>query len=222
MNRSSSEFTAVPCRSAAIRRCFFRLYFRHCFWTIVFLFWVGVSGVVGLQAMSHSLDELGVDNAEVMNARSSFISWHMDNGLAHFFSIMGLILNSFFSQRGGWMYFVVSAGAPESIWSEWIAERKIVLDEWRDCKPTTCLFPPQAALEMGSFHPGWERVEGGGSQNGGPWESKGVPRRAEMGPIHRCFHLICFTFRSLTDLKKSELTKKKPRLVGFQTKRIRM
>lgn len=64
------------------------------------------------------------------------------------------------------MYFVVSAGAPESIWSE-----KIVLDEWRDWKPTTCLVPPQAALEMGSFHPGWER----GSPNRGPKGEQGSP-----------------------------------------------
>lgn len=46
--------------------------------------------------MSHSLDEPGVDNAEVMNARSSFISCHMDNGLAHFFFNNGVDIKQLF------------------------------------------------------------------------------------------------------------------------------
>lgn len=189
MNRSSSEFTAVPCSSAAIRRCFsffigvvaFEPLFSG--FGVVFFCWGGGLGVVRLQAMSHSLDELGVDNAEVMNARSSFISWHMDNGLAHFFSIMGLILNSFFFPMWRLNVFCCVCGG------SWV--HLDGMNRWEKiglCFRRRPLWKWAVSTQGGS----------GGAQKWAPTGSRG-PSEGRWAPIHRCFHFIYYTFHSFTN-----------------------
>lgn len=96
------------------------------------------------------------------------------------------------------MYFVVSAGAPESIWSEWIAERKSCLmngeigNRRRVCFRRRPLWKWAVSTLGGSGRAPTE-VRGG----------TGVSRRAEMDLKHRCFQSIYCTFRSLT-LKKNK------------------